>query len=445
MKIQHAALLASSLVFHTAAASGPDYLTYEAPVPESVEEISGSIDSLGPSPPAKEPQPIITGLELETPFWRDTSLDLHLRSYYLERNRDQEQDSLGWAIGGWLAYRSGLWRERIGVGATLYTTQRIYGPDHKPETGLLKPLQEGFTVLGEAYVDVHLSQQAQLRLFRHTFDAPYLNKRDIRMVPNTFDAYLLFDETDERLNYVLGHVTKIKTFSSDEFVYMSEAAGAEGANDGVSMVGARYELSPTASVGAIDQYGHNTYNTLYAEGSDSWDLTGELGLRLSGQYTYQKSVGDALVGRFNTGQFGIKSDLSSAGAVLTLAYVQTGDGSDIRNPWGGSPSYSSLILEDFDRAGEKAWRLGLSYDFARTGWKGLSGFINFASGDTPDHGRNASNDQDELDFTIDFRPPEGVFQGLWLRARAAFVDQRGSGALDVADYRLILNYELPLL
>lgn len=66
------------------------------------------------------------------------------------------------------------------------------------------------------------------------------------------------------------------------------------------------------------------------------------------------SVGDELVGKFQTDQFGIKSDMSYAGAVLTLAYVQTGNGGDILNPWGGSPSYSSLILEDFDRAGEKA-------------------------------------------------------------------------------------------
>ena len=38
-----------------------------------------------------------------------------------------------------------------------------------------------------------------------------------------------------------------------------------------------------------------------------------------------------------------------------------------------------------------------------------------------------------------------MLQGLWLRARAAYVDQHGDNAQDLADYRLILNYELPLL
>jgi hypothetical protein len=46
---------------------------------------------------------------------------------------------------------------------------------------------------------------------------------------------------------------------------------------------------------------------------------------------------------------------------------------------------------------------------------------------------------------IDFKRPEGILEGLWLRARAAFVDQHGAGAQDLADYRLILNYELRFL
>jgi hypothetical protein len=432
------------LFCQTTTASPPDYLTYEEPAADSVDAIKGPIDDLGaempPQPSAISPEP-----ERLSPFWRDTKLDLRLRSYYFERDRDHEPDSLAWTVGGWLAYRSGLWRERVGIGATLYTTQRLYGPDRKPGSGLLKPVQQSFTVLGEAFVDLRATRQANVRLFRQTFDLPYVNKQDTRMVPNTFEAYLLADTKDSRFNYVLGHVTKIKKISSDEFVYMSEAAGAEGTNDGVSLIGARYTLSPTANVGAIDHYGHDTFNTFYAEATGTWELSGGVGGRISGQYTNQQSIGAALTGKFSTSHLGLKGDLSYGSAVATLAYTQTGDGGGMRKPWGSSPSYNSVIVEDFDRAGEKAWHLGLSYDFAPIGWNGLSGFVSYTSGDTPDSGRNASSDQDELDLTIDMKPPAGMLQGLWLRARAAFVDQHGAGARDVADYRLILNYELPLL
>ena len=40
-----------------------------------------------------------------------------------------------------------------------------------------------------------------------------------------------------------------------------------------------------------------------------------------------------------------------------------------------------------------------------------------------------------------------LLEGLWLRARAAFLDPDDdvSGAGDVRDYRVILNYDLPIL
>ena len=78
---------------------------------------------------------------------------------------------------------------------------------------------------------------------------------------------------------------------------------------------------------------------------------------------------------------------------------------------------------------------------------GLSGFVNYAQGNTPDSGSTASPDQRELDITVDYRFQSGLLAGLWLRARAAFLDQDDdlAAAGDVRDYRVILNYELPIL
>ena len=85
--------------------------------------------------------------------------------------------------------------------------------------------------------------------------------------------------------------------------------------------------------------------------------------------------------------------------------------------------------------------------FAEIGLPGLSSFVNYARGDTPDSGSNAAPDQRELDITIDYRFQSRVLKGLWLRARAAFVDQDNDvgGTGDVEDIRLILNYDLPIL
>ena len=109
------------------------------------------------------------------------------------------------------------------------------------------------------------------------------------------------------------------------------------------------------------------------------------------------------------------------------------------------PSYNSVIVEDFDSAGERAWRLGAAYDFSRIGLAGVSGFVNYTAGDTPDSAPNASLDTDELDFTLDWKPEHGGLDGLWLRGRMAVIDAAGSGAVDQLDFRVILNYDFNLL
>ena len=44
---------------------------------------------------------------------------------------------------------------------------------------------------------------------------------------------------------------------------------------------------------------------------------------------------------------------------------------------------------------------GIPYDFAEIDWKGISGFVNYASGDTDDGCGKAFSDKVGLDFIID--------------------------------------------
>jgi hypothetical protein len=99
----------------------------------------------------------------------------------------------------------------------------------------------------------------------------------------------------------------------------------------------------------------------------------------------------------------------------------------------------------FDRAGEDAWRAGLSFDSKTMGVDGLSAFVDYARGNTPDAGDAASPDQEEFDFTVDYQLKNGLFDGLWLRVRASFLDQHGPTGRDTDEIRLILNYDLPVL
>jgi len=432
-----------------ARASAPEYLADEQPAPASVEDEASPMEEVYP---VEVPLPSVfprlkKRLERAVPFWRDTQLRLHPRAYYFDRDRQNANDSVALAYGGWLAYNSGWWRDRVRVNASVYTTQRAYGPGDKDGTLLLKEGQQGFTVLGKANVEVNFTESLSAKLYRQSFNLPYLNRNDSRMVPNTFEAYTLVKRPENNWVFMLSQVRQMKRRERDDFVSMSEAAGFRGRDEPLTVGAARYDFTDDINIGATSQYAWEFMNTFYGEANAAWRFTDEWALRLGGQYTDQRSVGDEIGGDFDTFVFGGKVAASYRSATLTLAFSSTDDGAGIRNPYGGYPGYLSLMIESFNRADEDAWLVGASYDFARIGLPGLSSFVNYARGNTPDRGSNASPDQWELDITVDYRVESGLLQGLWLRARAAFVDQDDdvAGAGDVNDLRFIVNYDVPIL
>jgi hypothetical protein len=430
-------------------AAAPGYITDEQSAPASVEDEHGPMEEVypieAPAPPGFSR--LKERLETAAPFWRDTELRLHPRVYYFNRHREDAPDSVALAYGGRLAYHSGWWRDRLKLNASLYTTQRAYGPDDKDGTLLLEEGQQGFTVLGEANIELQFREDISAKLFRQSFNLPYLNRDDSRMVPNTFEAYTLIKRPVQHWAFLLSQVRKMKRRGSDEFVSMSEAAGFSGTDEELTMGGVRYDFSKGINIGAITQYAWEFMNTFYAGANGVWRFSDDWALRLGAQYTDQRSVGDEIGGDFDTYVYGGKVAASYRNATLTLAFSATDDGAGIRNPFGGYPGYLALMVENFDRADEDAWLVGASYDFARFGAPGLSSFINYARGNTPDSGLNASPDQRELDITVDYRFQSGALKRLWVRARAAFVDQDDdvAGAGDVNDIRVILNYDLPVL
>ncbi|MCK7582047.1 MAG: OprD family porin [Chromatiales bacterium] len=151
---------------------------------------------------------------------RDTRLDLNLRTYYSYSDNYDNTKNEAWALGGSLAYRSGWFLDRLKMGAALYTSQPLYAPDDRDGTLLLKPGQEGYTVVGQLYGKVKLGEQAIINIYRQQANSPYLNSNDSRMSPNTFEGYALTGaaggkEGAPKINYGAGYVDKIKSRNSD--------------------------------------------------------------------------------------------------------------------------------------------------------------------------------------------------------------------------------------
>lgn len=377
-------------------------------------------------------------------FWDDSTLVLKPRTYYLHRDRDTNQDNVGWALGGALEYKSGWYHDQLRVGATLYTSQKLYGPSDKDGTLLFKPGPESFTVLGEAYLTWRFAEHQGIRVGRQRFELPYLGSHDIRMVPNTFEAIAIGNTSNTGLAYMAGYVDSIKRKNDDEFIPMSQAAGAANSDKGAGFAGARYKTKDGTLVGAIYQRTFDTFDTFFGKVEHPFTLNGSQ-LKAFLQYTDQRSTGDQLIGNFDTNMLAAKLELKKGNISWRAGFSSTDENSGIQKPYGNPANYLSVIVDDFDRAGEDAWLIGMSYDFKRVGIGDLSMFANIVNGDTPDTGINASPDETEYDITFDYRIKEGWADRIWLRVRTAFIDQdEATGGDDFVDFRIIVNYDYDL-
>jgi hypothetical protein len=391
----------------------------------------------------------------DTPaFFRDTKLDLYLRTYYFQQNNSGSQTKEAWAIGGALSYQSGWFLDHFSIGSVLYTSQPLYGPDGRDGTDLLAPGQEGYTVLGQIYGRVKLVEENFLNIFRYEYNTPFINRNDGRMTPNTFEGYAFQGaaggkDGSPRLTYGAGYIDKIKTRNDSTFQSMSQAAGAQ-VNRGVFAGGLNYSYRGF-EIGAIEYYSPDIINIGYGETNYILKVTDRLGALFAAQFTDQRSVDANLLtgSSFHGTQFGFMTNVSYRNGILTLAYTNTLTGANMLSPWGGYPGYTSVQIEDFDRAGEQAFMVKGSLNFARFGLEEVTAYALWV------HGWSAVNpttglsvyQQDEYNFDLQWRPKSDFLKGFWLRARYAHVDSREGTAsgFPINEIRLIANYDFPLL
>ncbi len=389
------------------------------------------------------------------PFFRDTKLELNLRTFYFYRDNypnSSPQTNEAWAIGGALSYKSGWFLNHFGIGAVGYLSEPLYGPDERDGTQLLKTGQKGYAVLGQLYGRVKLIEDNYLNLYRYEYNTPYINKDDGRMTPKTFEGYTFTGSSGGKdgapgFRYGGGYITKIKERNSDDFVSMSRDAGAS-VDRGVALGGGLFSLG-RFSIGAIDYYSEDVLNIGYAEAKYTWPVTQKLGLLFAAQFTDQRSVGDDLLKgySFSVNQVGLKTEASCGGALLSLAFTTASDGADLQNPWSSYPGYTSVQVKDFNRAKEKAFLVKAAYDFTRLGLEGVTAYALFVHGwgrINPSTGRDVSN-ENELDFDLQWKPKTGFFKDFWPRFRYGVVHEHEGQERYIHDFRIILNYDFSVL
>src|SRR5438876_2094585 len=412
-------------------------------------------------------------LERRRQALKDTKFEFNLRTFYLDRSDFSGAEKQAWAIGGWLGVKTGYFLDHIAFGATVYTSNPIYVPDDRDGTVLLAPGQNGYTILGEFYAELRIIKDLGITVGAKGYDTPFINRNDTRMTPNTFEAIVLQGRTKlgtsssddastptdggiglskdgkevavpaptpaqevASIKYGLGYFYAIKERNDSEFVSMAQDAGAD-IQHGVWSAGALYEKGKF-NIGAIEYYCEDVINIAYAESKLEVPLVDDWKLKFAGQYVDQGSVGDnAMQGHsFSGHQFGIKVDLPIKKALFTAAFTHAWGTANLQNPWSGYPGYTSVQVQDFNRAGESAFLLRAGYDFP---WvDGLSAYGLAVFGTDPDSATQFR--QNEFDSNLQWAPTKGILKGLSLRLRYGVVQQFGGDVHNLTDFRAICNY-----
>ncbi len=385
------------------------------------------------------------------PFFRDTVLNFHLRTYYrgvqtTTRGKSQE----AWAAGGWLEYKSGWWMDTFQVGGTLFGSGPVYAPKNRDGAGLLKPGQDGFVVPGIAYGALRYKEYATFVGFRQYVETPYVNRQDDRMVPRTNEGVTI-GGTLGFVEYLGGYLWTQKPRDSDVFKSFAELAGVPGKNRGTVVGNARLSPLPGLTVTLHDSYTPDIFNTFYVDGEYAWRMTPDLTLRIGGQYTDQRSVGQDLTTGSAFKQWATTVGdghvmVSYKGATLEGAFSLTGPGNNIQTPFGIYPGYIKQITNDFNRAKETAWLVGLTFDFKDVGLPGFTAKFEYSQGTgaIDPKTRGPAPNEREYDLSLSYRVLEGALRGLSFDARGAVLDYTNFGRTGL-ELRLIMNYELNLM
>lgn len=409
-------------------ANPPDYLTNDREPAVQASQLASPFTEI-----VTEQPPGWLRARSSEPFFQYAEFGLQPRLYYRAlQNSSGLQDAF--SAGGSLSLITGWWRDTLQLGVTGYTTQPVVAPSGAGNTGLLRPNGDGFSVLGQAWAKVKAGP-ATATLFRQAIQLPFINGNDSRMIPNTFEAYQIEAEPSNIFRLNLGYVAGMKARTSTDFEPMSEIAGAPRVNRGTSFAGFLLGSEERTYLGAIGELTWDLFNCTYMQAGQTWQFSQGLEIRGDVQFIDQRSVGSELLGTFNTQLYGARLTGSFARALLSLEFSDTAAGTGIRNPFGGDPSFNSLMISNFNQAGEKACGIGITYDFSKLGLTGVRAFAAYAYGSTP-----AGRWEEEINATVDYRITAGTLKNCWVRLR--YAHNASSAPVPTEDFRVIFNYRL---
>jgi hypothetical protein len=303
-------------------------------------------------------------------MFADGKVTGQIRSMYMQYNEKNTQNTYATALGGMLKYELAEFKG-FGGGVAFRTSNDInaLSGEGVHQNSELSGPSKSYTTVAEAYLS-YTYEQFSARAGRQSFDTPLADTDDIRMIPNSFEAYTLLYEA-EQYTVMLGHFDR----------WQGGDAGLENkwsktGKDGVNFGGLSFEGELLEANGWVYNFSNasqediaagsdaNGNNSYYVDLGIHYHFTKEIYMHAVAQYLQQKELDNSGVA---AEIYGATVELVFDGLGLNIAYNESAKkaGKHSFSGYGGGTLFTSMDAMILDEITEDrrayAWVGGVSY------------------------------------------------------------------------------------
>jgi len=283
-----------------------------------------------------------------------------LRTMYAgyEQKAATELDNYATAVGGILKYELAEFNG-FNAGVALYTSQDIPSASgknakHNPE---LSSDKGNYTDLHEAYIN-YSYKDLNIRVGRQRLDTPLADSDDVRMIPNSFEAYVASYDYNG-FAFMAGHINSWQGVDAN-----LSGGWSKTGSDGVNFGGVAYSDMYELNVWLYNITGYT--NALYCDTGINYDMTSDLLVHAMLQYLQENELSKS---GYDASIYGGMLEFVLNGLGLNFAYNAT-DASHQKQTFagtGGGNLFTSLDTTTLDvvAVDRKAQAVvsGISYNY----------------------------------------------------------------------------------
>jgi len=396
----------------------------------------------------------------------------NIKYYFIETNKDSTNlpngaETSAWAnsIGGKLGYTTAK-LYGFSAGATFMTTNPFALPDNV-DTSIIGrdngvqggDATEGFSVLGEAYLDYQY-QGLDLWYGRRVEKTPLVNPKEVRMIPSSIEGGDISYSFESGLKIGAGYLDKFKQRTSSRFHNIVKHALGDQTesitgSDRGSVIPAYLEWRDAHhTVRLYNYYTKDFMNSTYFDATHRHQVSDNftwfaglqgmhqhgMGYAQSATFTAKLADGTTInnaVADVNARFFGLKAGATYEESSFLLAYTNVlgsrdGEHNSLTLPWDGTPLFTDMITSNdlFTSnygqgmtssggyiAGTSGIKAGYTQKYDFTGFKGFKSVLSYAYYDNS----NFIDAQQDINLVLAYSISDFTLalKGIWVNNNAS--------------------------